>query len=281
MSMAGSAADAAPLGWVAPDRAAIVAALILEYIAARGPAARARDFANPQDLPQLRSLLAGQLTAGPAAPPQQPAESLGIRQLSSGRVALGVALPFGYAHTVDLQRLLMAAARHGASSVRPAPGRTLLVIGLLPAASCDFAAAAAALGFIVARSDARRFVIACAGAPACSSARLSTRHLAPSVADAAHALLDGSILIHLSGCSKGCAHAGTAALTLVGPDQLIVQGSAQTPGQLQVTPAHFISGLKLLAAHSAARFATDSEELLSRLGVRHIAELMAAETVSA
>jgi precorrin-3B synthase len=281
ISIAGSAADAKYLGWAEPDRAAAIAAFILEQIAGRGPTARARDFSTPQELSALRSMLAAELTAQPAPARRALAEPLGIRALACGRVVLGIALPFGYAHAAVLQRLLMAAARYGASSVRPAPGRTLLMIGLPATASSDVAAAAAALGFIVDRNDVRRFVIACAGAPACASAKLSTRQLAPAIADAAHALLDGSILIHVSGCSKGCAHAGVAALTLVGPDQLVVLGSARTPGQQQMTPAHFISGLKLLAAQCAVHAAPDSGELLSRLGARRIAELMTAETVSA
>jgi precorrin-3B synthase len=33
---------------------------------------------------------------------------------------------------------------------------------------------------------------------------------------AAGSLLDGSLVVHLSGCAKGCAHRGTAALTIIG-----------------------------------------------------------------
>jgi precorrin-3B synthase len=50
------------------------------------------------------------------------------------------------------------------------------------------------------------------------------------IADAAASMLDGSISIHLSGCDKGCAHAGPAAVTIVGRSLgsgLVVNGSVR------------------------------------------------------
>jgi len=55
-------------------------------------------------------------------------------------------------------------------------------------------------------------VKACTGAPGCPQASVETRQLAR---DLACRLPKGQDL-HVSGCSKGCAHPAGAALTLVG-----------------------------------------------------------------
>lgn len=64
----------------------------------------------------------------------------------------------------------------------------------------------------------------CAGAPYCVQAGVDTRALALRLAAAAAqgglslpaALADAPRLIHVSGCAKGCAHAGPAAICLTG-----------------------------------------------------------------
>jgi precorrin-3B synthase len=279
LSVAGNAATAVNLGWVEPGRAVHAMAQLLMAIANRGEAARARDFANDGDT--LRASLEGLLTPG-APPPRPRAEPVGIHRLNDGRVARGIAPAFGYGEAGSLKRLTHAAAACGAASIRPAPGRALLFIGLTPAAAEEFAAVAAADGWVVRPDDVRRHVIACAGAPACASASLSTRQLAPAIAQAAKLLLDGSITIHVSGCAKGCAHPGAAALTLVGPDRLVLQGRAVDAPQGRVSPANLLAGLERLQTqvlesrteHSAEM---PCAELLSRLGARRLIESLGGE----
>ncbi len=84
------------------------------------------------------------------------------------------------------------------------PDRSIVVPDGAP-----LAAIAGRLGLIADPADPRRHVAACAGAPACASASVATR------ADAARwaTLVPG---LHVSGCAKGCAHPGPAAVTLVG-----------------------------------------------------------------
>ncbi len=65
-------------------------------------------------------------------------------------------------------------------------------------------------GLITRPNDPMLRVIACTGAPGCLQAAQPTRSLARSLAP--H-LPDGAVL-HVSGCSKGCAHPGATALTL-------------------------------------------------------------------
>jgi len=279
LSVAGNAAAAMNLGWVEPNRAVHAMAQLLMAIAHRGEAARARDFANDGDT--LRASLEGMLTPG-APPPRPRAEPVGTHRLNDGRVARGIAPAFGYGEAGSLKRLTHAAAACGAASIRPAPGRALLFIGLTPAAAEEFAAVAAADEWVVRPDDVRRHVIACAGAPACASASLSTRRLAPAIAQAAKPLLDGSITIHVSGCAKGCAHPGAAALTLVGPDRLVLQGRAFDAPQGRVSPANLLAGLERLqtevlqsrTGHSAE---IPCAEMLSRLGARRLIELLGGE----
>ena len=101
------------------------------------------------------------------------------------------------------------------------------------------AAEAETLGFVVRANDPRRYVIACAGAPICASAHIAARSLAPAVAAAAETYLDDDVRIHISGCPKGCAHAGAADLTVVGrPDgcALIANGTVHDE-PVALTPA--------------------------------------------
>ena len=280
LSVAGNAATAVNLGWVEPGRAVHAMAQLLMAIANRGEAARARDFATDGDT--LRASLAGMLTPG-APPPRPRAEPVGTHRLNDGRVARGIAPAFGYGEAGSLKRLTHAAEAFGAASIRPAPGRALLFIGLTPAAAEEFAAVAADDGWVVQPDDVRRHVIACAGAPACASALLSTRQLAPAIAQAAKPLLDGSITIHVSGCAKGCAHPGAAALTLVGPDRLVLQGRAFDAPQGRISPANLLAGLERLQTEVLQSRTEDSAEMpcaqmLSRLGARRLIELLGGET---
>ena len=91
-------------------------------------------------------------------------------------------------------------------------------------------------------------VIACAGTPACTSAKLPTRQLAPEVASAARALVGSPNVVHLSGCSKGCAHPGPAAITIVGPDSVVVNGRASDTPRATVSSAGLIADIEQLCS---------------------------------
>ncbi|WP_407192669.1 precorrin-3B synthase [Bradyrhizobium sp. STM 3566] len=66
-------------------------------------------------------------------------------------------------------------------------------------------------GLITEPYDPALRVIACSGAPRCREAHADTRALAAALAPRIAA--DGRL--HVSGCRKGCAHSGTAAVTLI------------------------------------------------------------------
>ena len=113
--------------------------------------------------------------------------------------------------------------------LRLTPWRAVLVPGAPDEAALE------RLGLIVAADDPALQVSACVGAPGCASGSVVTRRLAAGLRPAADQT------IHVSGCSKGCAHPGAAALTFVGRDGLfdvVRDGRAgDVPVQRGLTPA--------------------------------------------
>ncbi|SMC99250.1 cobalamin biosynthesis protein CobG [Primorskyibacter flagellatus] len=107
-----------------------------------------------------------------------------------------VGAPFGQIDARALKGVLK-----GATGLRLTPWRTFLLEGVgLPDATA----------FITAPDDPLMRVDACPGAPVCPSASVETRDLARALAPR----MQGSL--HVSGCSKGCARARPADVTLIG-----------------------------------------------------------------
>lgn len=248
LAIGGDAATRIPLGWIEPGQAVEAIIAVFATISRAGVTARARDLSNPSDLQTLRLMLSGLLADAPPPPSRPPAEPIGMHPLNNAQLALGVAPAFGHGTAGSLRKLADSAARRGAHAIRPVPGRALLAIGLNRAGAEQLAADAAAMGFVVQPNDARRFVFACAGAPACRSAKLDTRGLAPELASAGGEHLNRTNVIHVSGCAKGCAHPGRAALTVVGPDQLVFDGRAGDAPQGRASIAEVVAGLRSLEA---------------------------------
>ena len=242
VAVGGDAAAATFLGAIAPAHAAETVLRLLAVLAGRGPMVRVRDVIAAEGADPFRAAMAGLLIAAPAAAARSASEPIGAHVLRVDRRALGVGLPFGHADASALERLFAAARRAGAAGVRPAPGRALLMIDLAADAARSLAAEAGRLGFIVDAHDPRRRVIACPGAPICSSAEIPARALAPALAAAVGA---GRGVVHVSGCAKGCAHQGPAALAIVGRDgrcDLFVNG--EPAGTVEVvTLPHCIARL--------------------------------------
>lgn len=234
LSLAGTAYTASFVGYVSTNRVVASVEDLLRLIASWGPTARAKD------------LVAGlKLGAAPAIA-RPPCDPIGAYPLKDGTFASGFGLAFGHTTAVALKRFAQSAAEQGVRGIRAAPGRSILAIGSSLAAAEKLRDSAAAEGFIVDVKDARRHVVACAGAPACASARLPTRELAPEVARAARSLVGTSHVVHLSGCSKGCANPGPAAVTVVGPDGVVLEGRAGDTPQATVSSAGLIADIERL-----------------------------------
>lgn len=184
-------ADGAPLGrHVTPDDAVDCAIALARWFVDSGGTAAGR-MARHLAGTALPDRLAGVVAPAADSPPVAPG-------IAPPGPAVGV--PFGQIEAVALARLLHAG---GAVALRTTPARVLILESARPVA---------ADGFVTAADDPRLRVEACAGAPFCPSATVATRDLALRLAPPVPGRL------HVSGCVKGCAHAGAAPLTLVGRD---------------------------------------------------------------
>ncbi len=215
VSTGGDAASAMPIGMIAPGDAIDTVMGLLRKIAAHGPDARARDVMRA-----ARSNV--------APPARAPAEAIGAHRLRGHEMAVGVGLPFGHMDTTMLNSLLRAAREVEASGVRTTPGRVLLILGLVGPTAELVAATARRLGFVTEPHDPCRRIVACAGAPNCSSGQIEARSLAREVEREVVRLTLPNETIHVSGCAKSCAHQGVATYTVIGRDgacDLIVEGT--------------------------------------------------------
>jgi precorrin-3B synthase len=137
--------------------------------------------------------------------------------------AFGIGISLGMFNAAQLHRLADLATQEGDGTLRLTPWRALILPvnvreasqseGQLPGSKTfGLERVARNAGFIVDANDSRLRIEACPGAPSCASASVNTLEAANLIA--AHACWDGTL--HVSGCAKGCAHPGTAALTVVG-----------------------------------------------------------------
>jgi precorrin-3B synthase len=219
IGVAGDAATATKLGIVTHTDGVEAAQRILDVIARHGRAARARDVLATDGAAPFKVALAniGVAAAHSASNTKtRAAEPIGMHLLRDGSFACGLGLAFGQADATTLESLAQATNMSGASGIRVAADRALLIIGLTERTAAIIAAEAERLGFIVRADDPRRYVIACAGAPICASGHIAARGIARAITEAAGKYLDSNFRVHISGCVKGCAHAGAANLTIVG-----------------------------------------------------------------
>jgi precorrin-3B synthase len=244
IAVGGDAARAVALGIVALGDGVETAARLFAVIAQRGREHRARDIIANEGADVFQSAIADLLLSAHPRDEREMASPIGTHALRGGSLACGIGLAFGHSDARSLGWLVEAAAAAGASGFRAAAGRALIAVGLPPQTAAAFAAAAENLGFITRAGDPRRHVIACAGAPVCASAHIASRALAPLIAG------NAECTVHISGCAKGCAHAASAALTIVGTADgcaLVANGSARdTPfaivpaGELPAAIAKFV-----------------------------------------
>ncbi|HTR11942.1 MAG TPA: precorrin-3B synthase [Roseiarcus sp.] len=153
-------------------------------------------------------------------------DSLGARDYK-GAAVVGATAPFGHIEADRLKVLIARARDAGAADLRLAPWRTFFVTGLKRDAAASIAAACKDLGFITDANDARLRVAACPGAPACLHAHRPVREDAARWAAVLPA--GDGVLLHMSGCAKGCARPLATAATLVATEagyDLVLGGKA-------------------------------------------------------
>jgi precorrin-3B synthase len=316
VSVAGDGRTARPLATVGDHAATDIAVAALRMVAEKGRDAHARDLserqfrslagwhsvAPPSVLPDIsptrgeigRPAASSLLTTfeideirddSVISPPEgemsgrteggASRKPIGLFPLACDTFTLGIALPYGSMPADKIINLAQSALALGTSEIRLAPGRALLFLGQPAAATQPLQHTASTLGFIIIPTDPRTRIAACPGTPACASGRIATRDIAEAVAAENAGILD--FTLHISGCAKGCAHPGAAALTIVGGENgagLVVNATAKA------LPAGYRPGYdaargigRVAAAIRSARYQGETAaHCLTRLGPAAIAE---------
>jgi precorrin-3B synthase len=212
------------------DVPATAVCLAATFLARRGPARRMAELAAT---PEAARAFADSAEVRPYAMPAVP-EVIGLNGTT-----LGVGIPFGQMDAAQLATLAAIARRHAAGDLRLTPFRAILLPEVRDPAAAT--ATLAAAGLITDPADPRRAVVACTGAPACSSGLQPARTTAADLAPFAARLPGAGVRLHVSGCSKGCARPGITALTLVGTEagyDLVLDGSTRDrPRNFGLDPA--------------------------------------------
>lgn len=220
ISIGGNATDAKPVICASEQDTPGVVVELLERTARKGTNSRCRDLTE-SDIADLTDPSVEQSRTNSRTVSSPP---IGDFALADGSIALGIGLPFGAAHAGNLLKLINHARNFGVVTIRLAPGRALMFVGLAQKDADALVGAADKLGFVTRPKDPSLFVSACAGAPLCGSGNIETRALGAKTCRDAAALLDGSFTLHLSGCEKRCADVVGPQLTVLGqPDQCSIQ----------------------------------------------------------
>jgi precorrin-3B synthase len=143
---------------------------------------------------------------------------------------VGAAAPFGEIEAGPFMGVIERARALRANGVRLTPWRAFLITGLDPRRAASMVESCATLGFVMSADEPRLRVAACPGAPACMHGRAPVRDDA---ARWAPLLPKGDgVVLHVSGCGKGCARPAATALTLTATEMgydLIRAGRAGDP----------------------------------------------------
>ena len=140
-----------------------------------------------------------------AAPP------VGRIDLKKSTGALAAAAPFGRLLADQISELCDLADDVGDGTIRLTPWRGLVLPGIAAENAGYAIARCEELGLITEPDDPRLRIAVCTGAPGCRHAHAPVLEDAERLAAHWH----GTGLLHVSGCSKGCAHSGPAEVTLV------------------------------------------------------------------
>ncbi len=265
--------DTKTVGTVATTDAVDAARIILELIADRGETARGRDLA-PET---IRTALAPLLANDVAAVPRPATNAVGDFTLNAS-FATGIALPFGSVSSSTLIELANIAKGLGITELLLAPHRALIALAPDTAPLHAWRDEAANLGFITTPDDPRRAISACIGSDGCASGHIAARALAARLAERHAALFDGSVTLHVSGCTKGCAHPRAASLTLVGTATncaLVSNGLAGDTPLVEIAPARLESAFARLVQQRLP--GETSAACLTRLGASTNAGLFRQE----
>ncbi|MGI2034727.1 precorrin-3B synthase [Rhizobium panacihumi] len=211
--LGGTAATGRSLGLVGDTDARTCVTLILTRIAAMDIPLRGREL----DPAEVKTWLAPILLEDAVSHVATRLLPLGLLPLAGVQtIAARIGIPFGQCSADTLIDLGQQAETAGITHIRPAIDHSLVFFGDNDACR---AMTAFSQGLILSQNDPRAKIAACPGKSACQSASLHTHALGEVTAQDVGDLLDGSLTLHLSGCTKGCAHPAQALLNLVGMNE--------------------------------------------------------------
>lgn len=145
-------------------------------------------------------------------------------------IVVGAAAAFGEIEAIRFKALIERARALGANGLRLTPWRTFVIAGLDPRGAASMAGSVEKLGFVSSADEPRLRVAACPGAPACMH---GARPVREDAARWAPLLPKGDgVVLHVSGCAKGCARPAATAVTLTATEMgydLILKGKAGDP----------------------------------------------------
>jgi precorrin-3B synthase len=154
---------------------------------------------------------------------------LGVHEFGAA-VVVGAAAAFGEIEASRFKALIERAWAHGANELRLTPWRAFLIVGLDPRGAEAMLGSIVRLGFVANADEPRLRVAACSGAPACMHGHRPAREDATRWASL---LRKGEgVVLHVSGCAKGCARPAATAATLTATEMgydLILAGKAGDP----------------------------------------------------
>lgn len=139
------------------------------------------------------------------------------------------AAPFGRLTADQLDGLARLAGDH-AAQLRLTPWRAIVLDAPIVAAEIR------RLGLLPTLDDPLLRVEACPGASACLSGEAPTQADARSLVSLLAPLLTPGIILHVSGCPKGCARKGAATVSLTASDGRYALAFDATAGDPRVTP---------------------------------------------
>ena len=196
-------------------------ALFLELAGADPEIRRYRDLLKIASRDEILSRLGGELRreiwvrATPRA-----RGHVGLHPQRDGKWFLGAMPPLGRLSPVMLEELAALAETHGDDMLRLTPWQSIVLPGIVdPQAATK---AASAVGLIVDPAAPLAAIVACSGSSGCASALADTKNDALALSRDLGDL--GGKTVHLTGCAKSCAVAGTADITFL----------AQAPGRYTV-----------------------------------------------
>ena len=179
---------------------------------------------------------------------------VGALNLSAHVRITAIGLPFGRIATDQLAQLVDAAP---AAEIRLTPWRTMAFVCATEAEVERLLAAARQLQLVTGPQDARLAIDACTGAPGCSNGTTPTRDDAARIAQHFGARVIAPGTIHVSGCAKGCAHRGRAAVTFVARDgryDLVLNGApTDEPVERALDPSTLSGAVDRVLGQAEAR----------------------------